>query len=111
MVVFLLAAPPPVGCPGVTPFAFALFWPVSFAACLSPPVPPSSHVRSTPCSALSDDLSHSFNIHPLHPVQETLTVNVPTILLFLRLQHMCPSFGSYCFRLAGLQKLGLFRHR
>lgn len=46
MELLLLAAPPPVGCPGVTPFAFALFWPVSFAACLFPPVPPSSHVRS-----------------------------------------------------------------
>jgi len=50
MAVFLLAAPPPVGCPGVTPFA--LFWPVNFAAFLYPLVSPSSHVHSMPCSPL-----------------------------------------------------------
>lgn len=85
MLVFLLSAPSPVGCPAVTLFTFALFWPLSLAVCLSPLAVPSVHVHTIPYSALSASLSHSFNIHPLHAVQDTLTASIPTILPCLSL--------------------------
>lgn len=71
MLVFLLSAPSPVGCPAVTPFTFALFWPLSLAVFLSPLVVLSVHAQTIPYPILFDSLSNSFNIHPLHAVQNT----------------------------------------